>query len=254
MAKLEIRQFMCLSDNFGVLIHDPGAGLTASIDAPEARPIEAALAAAGWRLTHILNTHHHGDHVGGNLKLKDRTGCVIVGPRGSRIPGIDVEVGDGESFEFGGHVAHIIATPGHTLDHICYWFKEDKLVFVGDTLFALGCGRVFEGTPRQMCASLRKLAGLPAETSVYCGHEYTLANAKFALTIEPENAALKRRAAEIRALRAENKPTLPTSIGEELATNPFLRAETPELQRALAIPGSAPADVFALVRERKDNF
>jgi hydroxyacylglutathione hydrolase len=254
MAKLEIRQFMCLSDNFGVLIHDSDAGLTASIDAPEAGPIEAALAAAGWRLTHILTTHHHADHTGGNLKLKDKTGCTVVGPRGSRIPGIDVEVGDGERFAFGGHVARIVATPGHTLDHIAYWFERDRVVFVGDTLFALGCGRVFEGTPAQMWASLKKLASLPAETSVYCGHEYTLANAEFALTIEPDNAALKRRAAEIRALRAENKPTLPTTIGAELATNPFLRAETPELQRALAMPGRPPAEMFALVRKRKDNF
>ena len=254
MAKIEIRQFTCLSDNLGVLVHDPAAGLTASIDAPEAAPVEAALASAGWRLTHILNTHHHGDHTGANLELKEKTRCTIVGPRNSRIPGIDVEVGDGETFAFGEHVAHIIATPGHTLDHIAYWFKEDKVIFVGDTLFALGCGRVFEGTPQQMWASLKKLTTLPPDTAVYCGHEYTLANAKFALTIEPRNEALKRRAATIAALRAEHKPTVPTTIGVELETNPFLRAETPALQDAVGMSGRDPAEVFALVRERKDNF
>jgi len=254
MARLEIRQFMCLSDNFGVLIHDEDAGLTASIDAPEAGPIEAALAAAGWRLTHILNTHHHGDHTGANLALKDKTGCTIVGPRNSRIPGIDIEIGDGESFDFGSHVARVIATPGHTLDHICYWFEQDKVAFVGDTLFALGCGRVFEGTPPQMWNSLKKLMALPADTEVYCGHEYTLANAKFALTVEPHNEALQVRAERIAALRADNEPTLPTTIGEELATNPFLRAEEPALQDAVGMSGGAPADVFALVRKRKDNF
>jgi hydroxyacylglutathione hydrolase len=254
MANLKIRQFMCLSDNFGVLIHDPDAGVTASIDAPEAGPIESALADAGWRLTHILNTHHHGDHTGANLTLKERTGCTIVGPRDSNIPGIDVEIGDGETYDFGSHVAHIIATPGHTLDHIAYWFKDDKVVFVGDTLFALGCGRVFEGTPPQMWQSLKKLMALPPETQVYCGHEYTLANAKFALSVEPDNEALKRRADKVAALRADNKPTLPTTIGEELETNPFLRAETPELQAAAGLTGRDPADVFASVRRRKDNF
>lgn len=254
MARLKIRQFMCLSDNFGVLIHDSEIGLTAAIDAPEAAPIEAALAAAGWSLTHILNTHHHGDHTGANLELKGKTGCTVVGPRGSRIPGVDVEVGDGDGFDFGGHAARIIATPGHTLDHVCYWFERDRLVFVGDTLFALGCGRVFEGTPAEMWASLKKLKALPAETQVYCGHEYTLANAKFALTVEPGNEALKRRAGQVAALRAEGKPTLPTSIGEELATNPFLRADAAELQSAVGMSGRDPAEVFALVRRRKDNF
>ena len=254
MAQLQIHQFPCLSDNYGVLIHDAHADVTASIDAPEASAIEAELASTGWRLTHILNTHHHADHTGGNLALKDKTGCTIVGPRDSRIPGIDVEVGEGESFDFGGHVAQIIATPGHTLDHIAYWFEEDKVAFVGDTLFALGCGRVFEGNPRQMWSSLKKLAALPAETSVYCGHEYTLANAKFAVTVEPDNQALQQRAEKIADLRAENKPTLPTTIGEELKTNPFLRADTPELQNAVGMTGDEPAEVFALVRKRKDNF
>lgn len=254
MAGLQIHQFMCLSDNFGVLIHDAGNGLTASIDAPEASAVEQAVAQTGWRLTHILNTHHHGDHTGGNLALKDRTGCTIVGPRGARIPGIDVEIGGGDSFPFGDFTAEVIATPGHTLDHVCYWFRNEGVAFTGDTLFALGCGRVFEGTAPQMWASLKKLMALPRETVVYCGHEYTLSNARFALTVDPDNEALKQRVAEVESLRAAGRATLPTTIGVELGTNPFLRAQDASLQRAVGMSGRNPADVFAEVRRRKDQF
>jgi hydroxyacylglutathione hydrolase len=254
MSNLKIRQFMCLNDNFGVLLHDPASGETASIDAPEAGPIENALQEAGWRLTHILNTHHHPDHTGANLELKEKTGCKIAGPAESRIPGIDIELREGDEFALGAHKAKIIATPGHTLDHIAYWFGDDKLVFVGDTLFSLGCGRVFEGTPPQMWNSLQKLMALPPETRVYCGHEYTEANAQFALTIEPGNALLVERAEEVVLECRRKQPTLPTTIGDELDTNPFLRADQPDLQEQIGMAGADPASVFAEIRKRKDNF
>jgi len=256
MAPLQIHQFPCLSDNYGVLVHDPDADLTASIDTPEAAAVERALAATGWRLTHVLNTHHHHDHTGGNLELKERTGCTIVGPRGeaARVPGLDVAVGEGDSYRFGTREARIIETPGHTLGHIAYHFAGDKVAFVGDTLFALGCGRVFEGTPAQMWASLSKLMALPADTTIYCGHEYTQANARFAVTVDPANEALARRVAEIADLRARGEPTVPTTLAAELATNPFLRADDPDIRAHLGMANADPADVFAEIRRRKDNF
>jgi hydroxyacylglutathione hydrolase len=256
MAPLQIHQFPCLSDNYGVLVHDPDADVTASIDTPEAAAVERALAATGWRLTHILNTHHHHDHTGGNLELKERTGCTIVGPRGeaAKVPGLDVAVGDGDSYRFGTREARIIETPGHTLGHIAYHFAGDRVAFVGDTLFALGCGRVFEGTPAQMWASLSKLMALPADTTIYCGHEYTQANARFAVTVDPANEALARRAAEIADLRARGEPTVPTTLAAELATNPFLRADDPDIRAHLGMADADPVEVFAEIRRRKDNF
>ncbi|MCB1519449.1 MAG: hydroxyacylglutathione hydrolase [Hyphomicrobiaceae bacterium] len=255
MADLEIHQFPCLADNYGVLIHDPGSGATASIDAPETYPIERALEDKGWTLTHILTTHHHADHTGGNLDLKEATGCTIIGPAGeaAKIPGIDVEVREGDTFRFGGFDVTVIETPGHTLGHIAYVIPQARVAFVGDTLFALGCGRIFEGTPEMMHASLQKLASLPAETAIYCGHEYTQSNARFALTIEPESAALRKRAEEIAALRAAGRPTLPTTIAAELATNPFLRAHVPAIQQHLAMSGAPTWQVFAEIRERKNR-
>ena len=256
MAQLEIHQFPCLSDNYGVLIHDADAHVTAAIDTPEVAPIEAALQETGWTLTHILNTHHHGDHTGGNQALKAKTGCTIVGPKpeAAKIPGLDIAVGEGETYDFGGHLANIIETPGHTLGHIAYHFPDDGVAFVGDTLFALGCGRVFEGTMAQMWSGLQKLMDLPPETVVYCGHEYTTANAAFAVTIEPDNPELLARAKEIEALRAEDKPTVPTTIELELRTNPFLRPDSAGIQRQLAMEGAAPGDIFAEIRRRKDSF
>lgn len=256
MAALKTHQFPCRSDNYGVLIHDPEAGVTAAIDTPETAAVEKALADTGWTLTHILNTHHHGDHTEGNLALKEATGCTIVGPRGEadRIPGIDVAVGEGDVYRFGTHDATVIETPGHTLGHIAYYFAADKVAFVGDTLFALGCGRVFEGTPEQMWASLSKLMALPGDTTVYCGHEYTQANARFAVTVDPDNAALAARAAEIDAKRARGEPTVPTTIAIELETNPFLRAADPAIQAHLGLAGADPAQVFAEIRRRKDSF
>ncbi len=255
MSVLEIHQFPCLSDNYGVLIHDAEQNLTASIDTPEVGPIERALSEKGWTLTHILNTHHHGDHTDGNVELKRKTGCTIVGPRpeASKIPGIDIEVGDGEVYEFGGHAAQVIETPGHTLGHIAYYFAQDEVVFVGDTLFALGCGRVFEGTYEQMWDSLQKLMALPPETTVYCGHEYTQANANFALTIEPDNADLVARASDIADKRSRGEPTVPTTLELELRTNPFLRAASPGVQKELRMDQAMLGEVFAEVRRRKDN-
>jgi hydroxyacylglutathione hydrolase len=255
MAKLEIQQFPCLSDNFGVLIHNAAANLTASIDAPDAGAVARTLDAKGWRLTHILTTHHHADHTGGNLALKAETGCKIIGPRGEagKIPGIDEAVGEGDTVQFGALELNVIDTPGHTAGHITYWAPSAAVAFVGDTLFAIGCGRVIEGTPEMMWQSLQKLMALPKETAVYCGHEYTQANARFALTIEPENAALKQRAAEVDQLRAAGKATLPTTMGLELETNPFLRPHVPAIQQRLGMVGKPAWQIFAEIRERKNR-
>ena len=256
MTKLQIHMFECLSDNYGVLIHDPDSGATASIDAPEEAPIVAALQEKGWSLSHILVTHHHADHTGANLALKQRYGVTIVGNRADakRIPGIDVMVEDGGTFEFAGHIARIIETSGHTIGHITYYFADDGVAFAGDTLFPLGCGRVFEGTMPQMWASLAKFRELPADTLVYCGHEYTQANARFALSVDPDNAALQARAAEIEALRARGEPTVPTTIGRELETNPFLRPDDSGIRTHLGMKAANDAEVFAEIRTRKDNF
>ena len=255
MAKLDIYQFLCLSDNFGVLIHDNAAGVTASIDAPDAAAVRAALAKTGWKLTHILTTHPHADHVDGNLELKNETKCLIVGPKGEadKIPGIDIKVGGGDKYQLGSFEAKVLDTPGHTLGHISYWFPEAKVAFVGDTLFALGCGRILEGDPKMMWDSLQRLAALPPETAFYCGHEYTQANARFNLTIEPGNAALVARSKEIDALRSAGKPTLPSTIGAELATNVFLRAQSPEIQTRLAMLDEQEWKVFAEIRARKNR-
>jgi hydroxyacylglutathione hydrolase len=255
MATLQIYQFPCLSDNFGVLIHDPEAGLTASIDAPEADKVTAALKEKGWKLTHILTTHHHGDHTDGNAALKAATGCRIIGPRNeaAKVPGIDETVGEGDTFAFGSHEVRVLDTPGHTAGHITYVIPSAKVAFVGDTLFAIGCGRVIEGTPQMMWESLKKLMGLPKDTAVYCGHEYTQANAKFALTIEPDSGALQRRAREVEQMRAEGKATLPTTIGLELETNPFLRPHVPAIQKRLGMEGRPEWEIFAEIRERKNR-
>ena len=255
MAKLEIQQFPCLSDNFGVLIHDSAANLTASIDAPEAGTVARALDEKGWRLTHILTTHHHADHTGGNLALKEQTGCKIVGPRAeqAKIPGIDEVVGEGDRFQFGSFEMRVLDTPGHTAGHITYWCPSASVAFAGDTLFAIGCGRVIEGNAQMMWQSLQKLMALPKDTVVYCGHEYTQANARFALTIEPENEALQKRAQEVDQRRAAGKPTLPTNIGIELETNPFLRPHVAAIQQRLGMVGKPDWQIFGEIRERKNR-
>ena len=255
MSELVIRQIPVLKDNYVYLIHEPQSRATGVVDPSVAAPILEAAQKEGWRITHILNTHHHNDHTGGNLEIKQATGCTIVGPRADRdrIPGIDIEVGDGDTYEFGQEKAKVFDVPGHTRGHIAYWFGNSHALFCGDTLFIMGCGRTFEGTAAQMWNSLSKLKALPPDTLVYCAHEYTQANAKFALTIEPENRDLVARAAMIDAMRAEGKSTVPGTLAEEFKTNPFLRADLPPLQAAAGAPGDAVA-TFASIRLRKDKF
>lgn len=254
MAALEIYQFPCLSDNYGFLVHDSESGETACIDTPETAPILAALEKTGWTLTQIWNTHHHYDHAGNNEEIKRITGCTITGPAGEadKIPAIDRAVDDGDTVMLGAHEAHVLNVGGHTLGHIA--FHMEGHAFVGDSLFALGCGRVFEGTMAQMWESLQKLDALPDGTQIYCAHEYTTSNAAFAVTIDPDNEALSQRVAEINALRAANKPTVPTEIALERATNPFLRATDANVQARLNMSGAPAVDVFAEIRARKDSF
>lgn len=256
MLPLDIHMFPCLSDNYGFLVHDREAGLTATIDTPDAEAILAELQARNWHLTHIINTHHHADHAGGNLALKEATGCEIIGPRADagRIPGIDRQVGEGDEFTFGTHRVRVFDTPGHTRGHVVYYLPDDGVAFVGDTLFAMGCGRLFEGTPGQMWASLQKLLALPADTRMYCAHEYTQANGKFALTVEPDNAALVERVREVAELRARDQPTVPTTLALERATNPFLRPASRGLRATLGMSAASDEDVFARTRALKDEF
>jgi hydroxyacylglutathione hydrolase len=248
--------FLCLKDNYGVLVHDPETGKTAAIDAPEAAPVEQALKATGWKLSDILVTHHHGDHTGGIAELKGRHKCRVVAPQAEagKIPLVDETVREGDTVKVGKLAANVIETPGHTAGHITYWFHGDKLAFAGDTLFSIGCGRVIEGTPDMMWASLKKLRDLPDDTKVYCGHEYTLANIKFAQTIERDNAALQARAAEAERQVAGRKWTIPTTIEEEKAANPFLRADVPAVAAAVGLAGKPAAEVFAEIRARKNKF
>ena len=253
---VDVRLVPCLADNYAVILRDPSTGATAVVDAPEADPILHALDQADWRLTHILVTHKHGDHVQGIPALKQRYGATVIGPRAEakEIPAIDVEVGKSDRVEVGKLHARVFETPGHTAGHIVYWFEAEKLLFAGDTLFALGCGRALERPAATLWASLLPLRKLPGDTAVYCGHEYTLSNARFAVTVDPNNAALKKRLAAIEAIRAKGKPTLPTTIAEECATNPFLRADDPAIAEAIGMKGADPAAIFTELRQRKNNF
>jgi len=252
----QLRLFLCLQDNYGVLIHDQATGATAAIDAPEAAAVEAALKGNGWKLTDILVTHHHGDHTGGIEALKQRYGCRVVAPRreAEKIPAVDETVGEGDTVKVGNLSAHVLETPGHTLGQIAYWFHGDKLVFVGDTLFSIGCGRVIEGTPEMMWGSLMKLRDLPGDTRIFCGHEYTQANIRFALTVEPDNATLRARKEAVDKLVAEKRPTIPSTIEEERQANPFLRADVPEVAAAVGMSGKPAAEVFTEIRARKNKF
>jgi hydroxyacylglutathione hydrolase len=252
----QIRLFLCLKDNYGVLVHDPASGATAAVDAPEAAPIEAALTASGWQLSDILITHHHHDHTGGIRELKQRHGARVVAPRdeATKIPAVDETVGDGDTVTVGTLTAQVIGTPGHTLGQINYFFPTAKLLFAGDTLFSIGCGRVIEGTPDMMWQTLLKLRALPDDTAIYCGHEYTDSNIRFALTIEPDNRALRARADEVKRQLADGTPTIPSLMGEEKRANVFLRADDPAVAAAVGLAGKPAAQVFAEVRKRKNTF
>jgi hydroxyacylglutathione hydrolase len=256
MKKLAIEPVACLSDNYAYLISAPEDGLCAVVDPSEPGPVRQALATRGLKLTHILNTHHHFDHTGGNIALKEAFGAVVVGPGKDRdrIPGIDVGVTEDAPWQFGSLSLRILEIPAHTRSHIAFYFADDAAVFTGDTLFAMGCGRLFEGTPDMMWSSLSKLMRLPDDTLVYCGHEYTLNNARFALTLEPGNADLASRMTEVQALRANNRPTIPSTIGLEKRTNPFLRPDSPEIRRTLSMAAATDVEVFAEMRRRKDAF
>jgi len=252
----QIHLFPCLKDNFGVLIHDSVSGATAAIDAPEAAPIKAALQKTGWKLTDILVTHHHADHTQGIGELKAHHQCRVVAPRAeaARIAHVDETAGEGDTVRVGGLQAKVIDTPGHTAGHISYFFPGDKLAFVGDTLFSIGCGRVIEGNAEMMWNSLLKLRALPDDTRFYCGHEYTDANIRFAKTVEPNNKALAARGDEVKRLLATGKATIPATIGAEKAANPFLRADDAEVAKAVGLAGSPAWKVFAEIRERKNRF
>jgi hydroxyacylglutathione hydrolase len=251
----DIRLIECLSDNYAILIHDAATGATAAIDAPDADPIFAALDEAGWRLTDILVTHHHHDHTGAIPELKARYNCRVVASRraATKVPLVDRAVADGDEVKVGGLAARVIETPGHTLGHVAYWFEQERAVFVGDTLFSIGCGRVFEGTYGGMWNSLLRLRALPDDTRIYCAHEYTQANIRFALTVEPDNAALLARAEEAARLRGQGRPTVPSTIGAEKRANPFLRADVAEVAAHLGMTGKPATEVFAEIRERKNR-
>lgn len=251
---LDIVTVPCLSDNYAYLVHGPDG--TALIDAPEAGPIIDALEARGWTLGVIMLTHHHHDHVGGVAELREKYGCMVMGPKAeaAKLPKLDMALDPGFSGGTGEGLCEVISVPGHTLGHVAYHYPQAKAVFTADSLMALGCGRIFEGTPEMMWESLEKLASLPPETVVYSGHEYTSSNAAFALTIEPQNEALISRAAEIDAARAMGRSTAQVPLSVELDTNPFLRAPLDSVKKAVGLPGGTDAEVFAEVRKRKDNF
>lgn len=248
--------FMCRKDNYGYLAHDSETGKTAAIDAPEAEPIMAALEKRGWTLSDIFITHHHQDHVEAIPALVEAFGAKVTGPKAEadKIDGLNTLVEPGEAVALGASNLIVRSAPGHTLGHIVYHDAIGRHVFTGDALFSLGCGRMFEGTPGPMWEGLATLRNLPDETLVYCGHEYTLANAKFAVSVDPDNAALRIRAAEVERMRAENRFTIPVSLGMEKRTNPFLRADAPELAKAMGLPSGDPAAVFGALRSAKDDF
>jgi hydroxyacylglutathione hydrolase len=256
-CQLQIEQFPCLSDNYGFLVHDAASGQTAAIDTPDAKAYLDALDRRGWKLTHILNTHHHHDHAGGNMELKAATGCKIVGPvnEKDRIPGIDVSVGGGDTVQVGRLNATVLDVGGHTIGHVAYHFEDAGVAFVGDSLFAMGCGRMFEGSYPQMFASIERLAALPDDTAIYCAHEYTAANAKFALSVDGSNAALQARSLEVQQARQRGEPTVPTLMKLERETNPFLRYHSADIRKVLGVASDAPAvEAFAAIRKAKDKF
>ena len=258
-SAMEVHQFPCRSDNYSFMLHDPATGTTAVVDTPEVAPIEKALKETGWKLTHILNTHWHGDHTGGNEELKKKHGCVVIGPRSekkgeSAIPGMDRAVGQNDVVEIGGIKCTVLDVPGHTAGHVAYHFGGEEKIFVGDTLFAMGCGRLFEGDAKTMWRSISKIIARPKSTQVYCAHEYTLANGRFAVTVDPTNEALRLRMKEVERMRELGMPTVPTTVEQELATNPFCRPDSKGIRKTLGMAGADDVEVFAEMRRRKDAF
>ncbi|MGO4706953.1 hydroxyacylglutathione hydrolase [Microvirga sp. 2MCAF38] len=252
----QIHVFRCLSDNIGALVYDPNTGACAAIDAPEEGPIMAALAQMGWRLTDILITHRHFDHVQAAAAIKAKTGCRVVAPLKAReaVPHADAYVREGDTVKVGDLEAHVWETPGHCSDHVSYWFAPERAVFAGDTLFTLGCGRVLDGSYPDLWSSLQRLMALPEEARVYSGHDYTLSNGRFALAADPDNAALQARVAEAEAAAKEGRFLVPSTIGMEKATNPFLRAGEPTLAKAVQQEGADAFGVFQALREWKNRF
>jgi hydroxyacylglutathione hydrolase len=256
MSHLEMHQFMCRSDNYGVLVHDHQTGTTISIDAPDAAAIEAELKKRGWQLTHIFVTHHHVDHIEGIPALREQFGCQVYGPEleADKIPKISKKLKGGDSFTIAGREVKVYACPGHTKGHIAYSIPSEFSLFAADTLFSLGCGRVFEGTMAEMYNSVNQFRTLSPSTYVYCGHEYTESNGRFAMSVEPFNRDLQKRVGEVTQLRKEGKMTCPSTIGQELKTNPFLRCDSPEIRKKLGLEQATDAEVFAALRTAKDNF
>lgn len=230
MSNIQIHLFPCRSDNYGILVHDPDSGRTACIDTPDGEEIARQCAAKGWTLTEIWNTHWHPDHTGGNMLLKDRFGVTIYGPGliESRIPGMDIKLGEGDTFDFGDHPVRVMETPGHTNEHIVFYLEAAGACFVGDTIFTMGCGRLFEGTPAQMWESFSKILALPEATKLYCAHEYTLSNAKFSVSVDGDNADVLAAIERAKAMRERGEPTVPTTVAAERLTNPFWLAGNAE--------------------------
>ncbi|PRQ34963.1 putative hydroxyacylglutathione hydrolase [Rosa chinensis] len=256
-ASLQIELVPCLRDNYAYLLHDVDTGTVGVVDPSEAVPVIDALSKKNRNLTYILNTHHHHDHTGGNAELKARYGAKVIGSGidRDRIPGIDIVLNDGDKWMFAGHEVHVMGTPGHTKGHISFYFPGSGSIFTGDTLFSLSCGKLFEGTPDQMQSSLTKIMSLPDDTEVYFGHEYTLSNSKFALSIEPENEELQSYAARVAHLRSKGVPTVPTTLLLEKTCNPFLRTSSTEIRQSLNISASASeAEALGVIRQAKDTF
>ncbi|ANC92814.1 hydroxyacylglutathione hydrolase [Azospirillum humicireducens] len=253
---MEVILVPAFADNYIYVLRDAASGKVGVVDPGEAAPVQAELERRGWTLTHIFLTHHHNDHIGGVAELKARHRVTVIGARADahRIPDLDVALGDGDRTVFGEQTARVIAVPGHTSGHIAFWFEAAETLFSGDTLFSLGCGRLFEGTPAQMWESLQALRSLTDSTRIYCGHEYTQSNGRFALTVDPDNSVLRQRMEEVGALRERNQPTIPTTVGLERRTNPFLRADEPAVQSAIGLSGAPAVEVFAELRHRKDHF
>lgn len=253
---LELITIPCLSDNYAYLARDPATGSTALVDIPEAGPILAELDARGWTLDQIFITHHHYDHVDGLKDVLAKHPAKVIGSKADaeRLPPLDVAVDEGDEIAIGDIKGTVMDVSGHTINHLAFYFPDGGVVFTADSLMALGCGRVFEGTKAQMWDSMQKFLPLPPETILASGHEYTAANGAFAITVDPDNAALQARVADVQAARAEGRPTVPSTLAEEFATNPYLRPNDPGIQAHLGMQGADPAEVFAEIRTRKDNF